>query len=290
MRAMAILYIGPKHNPDFGTDYYISPILASNALLARFPKVLMTCGENDPFVDDTVIFAGRIREAKRLRKQELLRGKSTGAGLRMSAPANSADERLLGESEEDWVQMHIFSEWSHGYLQMPTLMREVRGVIDGLADWIDGVFARSAPPPPSSFSVYPEANANAGVAGTGEQKGAFFAPYAAGVWPPTASASASETELDTDEVLSFAPRRRSPPSAQAYARRRDSLSTLRRASPSTRSPPAGSANGGALGQGSGQGQGKAKELAPSMISESELMRRRRLLDSHLISSQESFAR
>ena len=51
-------------------------------------------------------------------------------------------ERLAAESEEDWVQMHIFSEWSHGYLQMPTLMREVRGVLDDLADWMDVVFAK----------------------------------------------------------------------------------------------------------------------------------------------------
>lgn len=58
MRAMAILYVGPKQNPDFQTDYYISPILAPEGLLAQFPPVLMICGEKDPFVDDTVIWAG----------------------------------------------------------------------------------------------------------------------------------------------------------------------------------------------------------------------------------------
>ena len=35
-------------------------------------------------------------------------------------------ERLAAETEEDWVRMVIFSEWSHGYMQMPALMREGR--------------------------------------------------------------------------------------------------------------------------------------------------------------------
>lgn len=37
-------------------------------------------------------------------------------------------DRLAGESESDWVQMVLFSEWSHGYLQMPTLLREAKAV------------------------------------------------------------------------------------------------------------------------------------------------------------------
>lgn len=45
MRAMAILYIGPHRNPDFMTDYHLSPILAPNHLLAQFPPLLMQCGE-----------------------------------------------------------------------------------------------------------------------------------------------------------------------------------------------------------------------------------------------------
>ena len=129
MRAMAILYIGPHRNPDFANDYHLSPILAPDQLLAQFPPLLLTCGEKDPFVDDTVIFAGRIREAKRARKQELLRGKGPGVGLRMSSPpASSADERLMSETEDDWVQMVLFSDWSHGYLQMPALMTEAVAV------------------------------------------------------------------------------------------------------------------------------------------------------------------
>ena len=141
---MAILYIGPHRNPDFYTDYHISPILAPAHLLAQFPPLLLQCGEKDPFVDDTVIFAGRVREAKRARKMELdllLSGKSArfGEGLRMSAaqvntegksPAELRAERdkLAEEDESDWVQMVLFSDWSHGYLQMPTLMSEAQAV------------------------------------------------------------------------------------------------------------------------------------------------------------------
>ena len=65
---MAILFIGPHRNPDFASDYHLSPVLTPSHLLAQFPPLLMTCGEKDPFVDDTLIFAGRVREAKRARR------------------------------------------------------------------------------------------------------------------------------------------------------------------------------------------------------------------------------
>ena len=132
MRAMCILYLGPKHNPDFSADYYISPLLAPSALLAHFPPVLMICGEKDPFVDDTVIFAGRIREAKRARKADASRkaaakGARFGEGLRMSASTSSEGkggaggggeklrvDTIVDEEEEDWVQVKIYEGWGHG--------------------------------------------------------------------------------------------------------------------------------------------------------------------------------
>jgi hypothetical protein len=140
---MAILYIGPYRNPDFATDYHLSPILTPGHLLAQFPPLLLQCGEKDPFVDDTVIFAGRVREAKRARKAELeltISGKSArfGEGLRMSrspdylgdnyAEVQRERDKLARETEEDWVQMVLFSDWSHAYLQMPALMPEAKAV------------------------------------------------------------------------------------------------------------------------------------------------------------------
>lgn len=37
-------------------------------------------------------------------------------------------DRLYRQSEEDWVQLVIWSEWSHGYLQMSALMVEAKAV------------------------------------------------------------------------------------------------------------------------------------------------------------------
>jgi hypothetical protein len=143
MRAMAILYIGPHRNPDFATDYHLSPLLAPSHVLAQFPPILMQCGEKDPLVDDTVIFAGRVREAKRARKVELdlaISGKSArfGESLRMSDSSTQAPidlaalkrerDKLSRQTEEDWVQLVIWSDWSHGYLQMAALMSEAKVV------------------------------------------------------------------------------------------------------------------------------------------------------------------
>lgn len=81
----------------------------------------MQCGEKDPFVDDTVIFAGRVREAKRARKRELdeLLRKGVRDDLRMSSSggANSRikmileRDRLADQTDDDWVQLVLFSEW-----------------------------------------------------------------------------------------------------------------------------------------------------------------------------------
>ncbi|WWC85387.1 uncharacterized protein L201_000250 [Kwoniella dendrophila CBS 6074] len=152
MRAMAILYVGPRRNPDFETDYYISPILSPPHVLAHFPPVYLICGERDPFVDDTIIFAGKIREAKKARRAQAeynSRGQSAKYGeyLQMSSgkPKAQLDELpdpILRESDDDWVQMRIIEGWGHGFMQMSSLMREVDPVLIEMADWIDESFIR----------------------------------------------------------------------------------------------------------------------------------------------------
>lgn len=122
--------------------------------------MLLQCGERDPFVDDTVIFAGRIREAKRARLAELDNiidgtGPRLDQGLRMtqgtSAEGGSIDEEKLAAmkaerakldvaDEEEWVTMVLFTDWSHGYLQMPMIFPEARRVIDETGRWIDDAF------------------------------------------------------------------------------------------------------------------------------------------------------
>ena len=66
MRAMVILYIGPSNKPNFEEDYFLSPLRAPASFLADFPQTFFICGEKDPLVDDTIILAGRIREAKQM--------------------------------------------------------------------------------------------------------------------------------------------------------------------------------------------------------------------------------
>jgi len=164
MRAMAILYIGPHLNPDFASDYHISPIHTPAQLLAKFPPLLLQCGEKDPFVDDTIIFAGRIREAKRQRREDIRKELATRHGSMDDAEFHRLEDELSHlevESDEDWLQMQIFSGWSHGYLQMPALMPEAQIAIDDIATWIEGVFSTVSPADsrvPSNSSVQTSAS------------------------------------------------------------------------------------------------------------------------------------
>ncbi|KAJ2890382.1 hypothetical protein GGI21_006184, partial [Coemansia aciculifera] len=93
MRAMVIMYIGPNGRPNFRTDYYLSPIVAPDHLLERFPPVYFMCGEKDPMVDDTVIFAARIRNAKQKR--------------RLAASVGVKDEKAGGKNPTNSEQLVV---------------------------------------------------------------------------------------------------------------------------------------------------------------------------------------
>lgn len=119
MRAMVILYIGPYNRPDFTTDFLLSPIVAPESLLARFPKTFFLTGERDPLVDDTVIFAGRIRQAK----QAIWRHRRD-MGLESS---NTSD---------DGVEVSLIPGISHGFLQMGALYPEATREMNRCARWL----------------------------------------------------------------------------------------------------------------------------------------------------------
>jgi acetyl esterase/lipase len=126
MRAMIILYIGPHIRPDFSTDFLLSPLLAPESLLAKFPRTWMITGERDPLVDDTVIFAGRLRQAKRAYwsyGQEM--------GLEWARG---------GWREEEWVNVELVPGISHGFLQFVSVFPEGWKYILKCGKWMNEAF------------------------------------------------------------------------------------------------------------------------------------------------------
>ncbi|CAG8978290.1 hypothetical protein HYALB_00010289 [Hymenoscyphus albidus] len=128
MRAMIILYIGPHNRPDFSTEYLLSPILAPDNLLAEFPKTYFLTGERDPLVDDTVIFAGRLRRAKAAKH-----ARNQATNLR---PHKEFDER-------DVVEVVLIPGISHGFLQFVGCFPEGWKYIFRCSRWIEHIFAAS---------------------------------------------------------------------------------------------------------------------------------------------------
>lgn len=168
MRAMAILYIGPNTAPNFTEDYYLSPIVGPDHLLERFPPVYMMCGEKDPFVDDTIIFGGRIRAAKRKawkRRQDSLRRASgkkpladdgeDGITFKSKSPrAYSNLHRNKGAvphnadfeefREGDHCTVKIIEGISHGYMQMLAFLPEAKGAVRMAGTWIADILDNSS--------------------------------------------------------------------------------------------------------------------------------------------------
>lgn len=128
MRSMILLYVGPHNRPSFADDYYLSPILAPPSLLARFPKTYFLTGERDPLVDDTVIFAGRLRKAK---AEAYEKEKERGEHL-----AKEFDDR-------DVVEVALIPGISHGFMQFAGVYSEGWSHIFRCARWIDDLFELS---------------------------------------------------------------------------------------------------------------------------------------------------
>ncbi|OCL06145.1 alpha/beta-hydrolase [Glonium stellatum] len=132
MRAMIILYIGPHNRPDFSTDFLLSPLLAPESLLAKFPKTYFLTGERDPLVDDT--------RAAWVDAREL--------GLEWA-------RRRAVFREEDAVEVALVPGISHGFLQFVGVFPEGWKYIFRCARWMSECFA---------WAEAEEAAARAGVA------------------------------------------------------------------------------------------------------------------------------
>ncbi|PLW17512.1 hypothetical protein PCANC_08016 [Puccinia coronata f. sp. avenae] len=195
MRCMAICYVGPRNAPDLTKDHHISPIFTPSSILARFPPVYLVCGEKDPFVDDTVIIAGKIREAKQQRKTEALLKLRKGNADPTLTPMKL--DPILEEEEADWVQMRIFEGWSHGFGQMLSLLPEVSTALDLTADFILAAFQKrdARMPPANTFLKLPSSSS----------------PVPAPKLQPKPS-----SESYDDEALTFTPRLR--PRAESGSR------------------------------------------------------------------------
>lgn len=139
MRAMIILYVGPHIRPDFSTDFLLSPVLAPEALLAQFPKTYFLTGERDPLVDDTVIFAGRLRQSK---YNKFIQRKELGL-------LKSKDQF----NEKDHVQVTLIPGISHGFLQFVSVFPEGWAHIFRCGRWIEDIFFETAAAAASSLSL-----------------------------------------------------------------------------------------------------------------------------------------
>ncbi|PHH72451.1 hypothetical protein CDD82_5977 [Ophiocordyceps australis] len=129
MRAMIILYIGAHNRPDFATDYLLSPVLAPDELLQRFPKSYFMTGERDPLVDDTVIFAGRLKRAKE-NAMAAREAEQTGSGQGLS-------------EEQDAAEVVLLPGVSHGFLQFPGLYPPAWKHFDRTAAWFEQLFGEA---------------------------------------------------------------------------------------------------------------------------------------------------
>lgn len=146
-RAMIILYIGPHHRPDFNTDFLLSPVLAPDALLARFPKTYIMTGERDPLVDDTVIFAGRLRQAKLHHFRE-----------RQDLGLERANRSF---NERNYVEISLIPGISHGFMQMAGFFPDAWKYIHRSADWLESLSLKIKTDNFEAELAYPDQDVNA---------------------------------------------------------------------------------------------------------------------------------
>ncbi|KAI9767165.1 MAG: hypothetical protein M1839_004620 [Geoglossum umbratile] len=244
MRAMIILYVGPHNRPDFTTDFLLSPLLAPESLIARFPKTYFLTGERDPLVDDTVIFAGRIRQAKLgvWRQRCELGLESAGRGF---------DEREV-------VEVSLIPGISHGFLQFVGIWPEALRHIFKCAGWIDEIFQRA------------DEDGDAGIStnGDAQQQGAGGANHKRHHRRLRTASSGEEDRPLEMTVLSLksSAGHHHPPSSSSFSSSSSSRLPGGGARSSPRKPHGSSAKG--------RGRGMRNRSMVSLASEEDLLGRR----------------
>ncbi|KAH7320876.1 Alpha/Beta hydrolase protein [Stachybotrys elegans] len=130
MRAMIILYIGPHNRPDFSQDYLLSPVLAPEALLEKFPKTYFLTGERDPLVDDTVVFAARLRRAKQ-------------AAAQQNMFYSGQDAKEVEVDDSDAAEVMLLPGISHGFMQFPAVYPPAWKHFERCAVWFEQLFTHA---------------------------------------------------------------------------------------------------------------------------------------------------
>lgn len=139
LRAMIVLYVGEYRRPDFATDYLLSPLRAPESLLSRFPKTFLLCGECDPLVDDTAIFAGRLRQSH---LQEFTRRQELGL---------ESEDAVFDDKKH--VEVVLVNGVSHGFLQFVSVFPRGWQYVHACSRWMRNVFEHAeAAEPPSSVA------------------------------------------------------------------------------------------------------------------------------------------
>ena len=263
MRAMIILYIGPHNRPDFSSDYLLSPVLAPEALLAKFPKTYFMTGERDPLVDDTAIFAGRLRRAK-----------EAVARHRVPPTINGSDSVFFMEELKHLglPEVLLLPGTSHGFMQFPALYPPAWRHFNRSAEWFEQLYAHAddVRARRSTRSVLPKSsNATAASRPGGEGKG--FRHHAA-----------TESSGDEDKPLEMTKITRGRGSAASSQQAKSPPSAPTNAG-SSQSPPG--LKGGGSGKKGKKGLSKNKSLVKLDSEEDLLSRRMQGLTSGLTGGQ-----
>lgn len=138
MRSMAILYLGDSpYPPNFQQDYYLSPIVAPDALLARFPPTVLICGEKDPLVDDTIFVAARLRDVKSKMRAEYI------DYLQSFSPEKVPTElafHMFQTHANHMVHVKILEGISHGFLNYLPFISERKELLSLTSGWLGRLF------------------------------------------------------------------------------------------------------------------------------------------------------
>lgn len=115
---------------------------------------------------------------------------------------NTQRDPILDQTEEDWVQMKIIEGWSHGYLQMVSLLPAAEHAISMMADWIVDAFDKHAAKNKPSINT-------GRLLSPAPPRRTSSAPDTTPETTTPQNEEADEAADDENDILSFTPRRRS---------------------------------------------------------------------------------